>query len=79
MDASQESIREYRILGGSSWGRHWERRLKARRFFCSRSNDHINRLAASLQRRSLSRLNPAHLLQSMIKSNPEMHWSMRRW
>jgi len=75
VDASQEAIREYRIFGdhpGAGIGRKG-----------SRPGDSFAAVPMIIStvwpaRRSLSRLNPAHLIQSMIKSNPEMHWSMRK-
>ena len=77
-DTSREALREYEDLWGSSWGRHLEKRLRAKRFFCSLSDDDINRLAASLQGRDLSRMNPLHLLKFLVKQNPKMLWNMRK-
>jgi digeranylgeranylglycerophospholipid reductase len=77
-EASQQSLQEYEDIWGSSWGRHLDRRLKAKRFFSSLSDDDINRLAASLQGRDLSRFNPADMLWFLVKQNPRMLWSMRK-
>ena len=76
-DTRLEALREYEDLWRSSWGRHLEKRLKAKRFFCSLSDDDINRLAASLQESDLSRFSSADLL-SLFKQNPKMLWSMRK-
>ena len=76
-ETSRQALQEYEDLWRPSWGKHLEKRLKAKRFFCSLSDDDINRLAASLQGRDLSRFSPADLL-SPIKQNPKMLWSMRR-
>lgn len=77
-DASQPVLQEYEDLWASSWGRHLDRRLKAKRFFSSLSDDDINRLAASLQGRDLSRFSPADMLWSLVKQSPRMLWSMRK-
>jgi len=77
-EASQQSLQEYEDIWGSSWGRHLDRRLKAKRFFSSLSDDDINRLAASLQGRDLSRFNPVDMLWFLVKQNPRMLWSMRK-
>jgi len=76
-DTRLEALREYEDLWRSSWGRHLEKRLKAKRFFCSLSDDDINRLAASLQESDLCRFSSADLL-SLFKQNPKMLWSMRK-
>lgn len=76
-ETSRQALQEYEDLWRPSWGRRLEKRLKAKKFFCSLSDDDINRLAASLQGRDLSRFSPADLL-SLIKQNPKMLWSMRK-